>query len=65
MRFTGRTPNNQLKLDGGFAAEDMRAACRSSSVLVGYSARLMRYCRPLAKGVGIYHYQLGSAEGRR
>ena len=25
---------------------------------------LMRYLPPLAKGVGIYHYQLGNAEGR-
>jgi hypothetical protein len=28
------------------------------------AAYLMCYRPPLAKGVGIFHYQLGSAEGR-
>jgi O-methyltransferase involved in polyketide biosynthesis len=27
------------------------------------AAQLLRYCPPLAKGVGIFHYQLGSAAG--
>ena len=27
------------------------------------AARLMRYCPPLAKGVGIFHYQLGNCVG--